>query len=87
MWVKIIESDFANLEFGTNVEVLDHLLELIVGDLPVVVLNYHCATKSALMIVRSTSCCSCRSVRLFPTIIFSTVKSYPFEMNPSLSMS
>jgi hypothetical protein len=40
-----------------------------------------------LMMVRSTSCCSCRSVRLLPTIILSTVNSSPLVMNPSSSMS
>ena len=42
---------------------------------------------SALMMVLSTSCYSCTSLRLLPTIILSTVKSSPFEMYPSLLIS
>lgn len=42
---------------------------------------------SALIIVLSTSCYNYTSVRLVPTIIFSTVNSSPFEMYPSLLMS
>mmetsp|Transcript_21178 Transcript_21178/g.55074 ORF Transcript_21178/g.55074 Transcript_21178/m.55074 type:complete len:219 (-) Transcript_21178:88-744(-) len=42
---------------------------------------------SASMMVLSTICCSCTSVKFAPTIIFNTVKSSPFEMNPSPSTS
>ena len=42
---------------------------------------------SAFMIVLSTNCCNYTSLRLFPTIILSTMNSSPLEMNPSLLMS
>lgn len=39
------------------------------------------------MIVLSTICCNCWSFKLFPTIIFNTKNSSPFEISPSRSMS
>lgn len=82
-----VGSNLADLQLAPHVQVLHHYLELLVGNLTVVVLRQPTITRSAFIIVLSTSCCSCRSVRLFPTIIFSTVNSSPFVMNPSSSMS
>lgn len=42
---------------------------------------------SAFITVLSTICWSCVSLRLFPTIIFRTWNSSPFDMKPSLSIS
>jgi hypothetical protein len=80
-------SNLADLELSADVEVLHHVLELLVGDFSIVVLRGGRGTRSALMMVRSTSCWSCRSVRLLPTIILRTVKSSPLVMKPSSSMS
>ena len=42
---------------------------------------------SALIMVLSTNCYNYTSFKLFPTLIFRTVKSSPFDIKPSLFMS
>lgn len=70
-----VESNLADFELAPDIQVLHHYFELLIRNLTVVILHHIIFTRSAFMIVLSTSCCNCRSVRLFPTIIFSTVKS------------
>lgn len=81
------KSNFIYFQLSTDVQVLHHVLELRVRDLPVIILNYNQFTKSAFIIVLSTSCCNCKSVKLLPTIIFNTVNNSPFVMYPSSSIS
>lgn len=83
----MVQSNFVDLQLSSDIEVLNHEFELFIGNLSIVVLSRTRVTKSALIIVLSTNCWSWRSVRLFPTIILSTVKSSPLVMNPSSSMS
>jgi hypothetical protein len=85
--IELGVSYLVDLEFASHVQVLHHDLELLERYFAIVVLTYYTHTRSAFIIVLSTSCCSCKSVRLFPTIIFSTVNSSPLVMKPSSSMS
>ncbi len=79
------------IEWGVSEKILEGELfgDVGIGDhgLETLQVQFAIAIRIASMMVLSTICWSCWSLRLFPTIILSTRNSSPLEMSPSRSMS